>query len=122
MERASMWLALLSVGALLAGVAATPAAAAPATEDYVVLTKKAGFSAQSGGSIAQIQGQFERETRELTAAQAESLRGEDGVLTVLPDITTSWIGSESLTAQASAPTVNSWGLDRIDQRSKSLDK
>ncbi len=122
MERASKWLALLSVGALLAGVAATPAAAAPATEDYVVLTKKAGFSAQSGGSFAQIQGQFERETRELTAAQAESLRGEDGVLAVLPDITTSWIGSESLTAQASAPTVNSWGLDRIDQRSKTLDK
>ncbi|QXT62689.1 S8 family serine peptidase [Tessaracoccus palaemonis] len=122
MERASKWLALLSVGALLAGVAATPATAAPATEDYVVLTKKAGFSAQSGASIAQIQGQFERETRELTAAQAESLRREDGVLAVLPDITTSWIGSESLTAQASTSTVNSWGLDRIDQRSKSLDK
>jgi len=122
MERASKWLALLSVGALLAGVAATPASAAPATEDYVVLTKKAGLSAQSRASIAQIQGQFERETRELTAAQAESLRGEDGVLAVLPDITTSWIGSESLTVQASAPTVNSWGLDRIDQRSKSLDK
>ena len=54
MERASKWLALLSVGALLAGVAATPASAAPATEDYVVLTKKAGFSVQSGVSIAQI--------------------------------------------------------------------
>ena len=121
-ERASKWLALLSVGALLAGVAATPAAAAPATEDYVILTKKAGFSAQSGASIAQIQGQFERETRELTAAQAESLRGEDGVLAVLPDITTSWIGPETLSASASTSTVGSWGLDRIDQRSKTLDK
>jgi len=121
MERASKWLALLSVGALLAGVAATPASAAPATDEYVVLTKKAGFSAQGLADLAQLQGQLVREQRVLTDAQADALRSESDVLAVVPDVKTQWIEPSTVSAQADSSTKLPWGLDRIDQRSKSRD-
>lgn len=112
-------IAVFSIGALIAGVAVAPAAAAPPTRDYVVVTSaKAALRAHSAGGLASIAARYHRESVQLTKEQAAAAEQEPGVVAVVPDVSASWVTHRAASATSKA---TSWGLDRIDQRSRTLD-
>ncbi len=130
MNRVLRRVALISVGAVLAATSLTPAMADGGRSEYRVVTRSAvstvGLQRHSDGGLT---GSTHRATVTLNRAQAARLAARAEVVSVQPVTRLQWVAPEmsaaSVSASASTPigtTVKSWGQDRIDQRSHTLDK
>lgn len=125
-RRARAALALVLTPALLVGLSPSVAQADEPTERYLVRAENASsaqrLSARSEGQLAprprfagRTGGDF---TADLTPTEADRLADQPGIERVVKDVR---IRLAPSTASAGAAAAVPWGLDRIDQRSRTLD-
>ncbi len=115
MDRSVRRLALVAIGSLLAASALTPAQADGAREEYQVVAK--GEVSRLG--LRPDPGRTDTATVTLTRAQAARLADRADVEAILSTRSVAWL-TPAMKA-ASSTGAKSWGLDRIDQRSRTLD-